>query len=213
MLVFKIAWRNILRHKGKSIIIGSILFLGALIMTLGNATAIGMQKGVEENIVRGFTGHIILVSDQETKDNVLFTPMAKPLKILKDYDKISAVLRQQDYVQDFIPMARGGVAILGGAGMNFLLTFGCNFDDFQRVFGSPVRGRGRRAAAQRGPRPADQRKGPAEPAKNGGLLAGPRGPAAQQGQPQQGGPRRAARPSDQEANWRWRASGKPTPRT
>ncbi len=138
MLVFKIAWRNILRHKGKSIIIGSILFLGALIMTLGNATAIGMQKGVEEHIVRGFTGHIILVSDQETKDNVLFTPMAKPLKILGDYEKIAAVLRQQDYVKDFIPMTRGGVAILGGSGMNFLLTFGCNFDDFQRVFGSPV---------------------------------------------------------------------------
>ena len=138
MLVFKIAWRNILRHKGKSVIIGSILFLGALIMTLGNATAIGMQKGVEENIVRGFTGHIILVPDQETKDNVLFTPMAKPLKILRNYDRISALLRQQDYVKDFIPMARGGVAILGGAGMNFMLTFGCNFEDFQRVFGSPV---------------------------------------------------------------------------
>ncbi len=138
MLVFKIAWRNILRHKGKSIIIGSILFLGALIMTLGNATAIGMQKGVEQNIVRGFTGHIILVSDQETKDNVLFTPMAKPLKILRDYDQISALLRTQDYVQDFIPMTRGGVAILGGSGMNFLLTFGCNFEDFQRVFGHPV---------------------------------------------------------------------------
>jgi putative ABC transport system permease protein len=138
VLVFKIAWRNIFRHKGKSLIIGSILFLGALIMTLGNSTAIGMQKGVEEHIVRGFTGHIILVSDQETKDNVLFTPMAKPLKILGDYEKIAAVLRQQDYVQDFIPMTRGGVAILGGSGMNFLLTFGCNFDDFQRVFGSPV---------------------------------------------------------------------------
>jgi putative ABC transport system permease protein len=138
MLVFKIAWRNILRHKGKSIIIGSILFLGALIMTLGNAVAIGMQRGVEENIVRGFTGHIILVSDQETKDNVLFTPMAKPLKILPEYEKISAVLRGQDYVQDFLPMTRGGVAILGGAGMNFMLTFGCNFEDFQRVFGSPV---------------------------------------------------------------------------
>jgi ABC-type lipoprotein release transport system permease subunit len=138
MLVFKIAWRNILRHKGKSVIIGSILFLGALIMTLGNAVAIGMQKGVEEHMVRGFTGHIILVSDQEPKDNVLFTPMAKPLKILGDYERIAGVLRGQDYIQDFIPMTRGGVAILGGAGMNFLLTFGCNFEDFQRVFGSPV---------------------------------------------------------------------------
>src|SRR4030042_2316549 len=129
MLVFKIAWRNTLPHKGKSIIIGSILFLGALIMTLGNATAIGMQKGVEENIVRGFTGHIILVSDQETKDNVLFTPMAKPLKILRDYDKISALLRQQDYVKDFIPMTLGGVAILGGDGIDLLLTFGCHSGD------------------------------------------------------------------------------------
>jgi len=27
-LIIKIAWRNILRHKGKSVIIGVILFLG-----------------------------------------------------------------------------------------------------------------------------------------------------------------------------------------
>jgi ABC-type lipoprotein release transport system permease subunit len=139
MFILKIAWRSILRHKAKSIIIGTILFLGAFIMTLGNATAIGMRRGVEENMVRSFTGHIILVSDEETKDNVLFTPLAKPLKILKDYEKIAYVLKQQDFVKDFIPMTRGGVSILGGQNMNFMLTFGCNFDDFQRVFGSPVK--------------------------------------------------------------------------
>ena len=139
MFILKIAWRSILRHKAKSIIIGTILFLGAFIMTLGNATAIGMRRGVEENMVRSFTGHIILVSNEETKDNVLFTPLAKPLKILKDYERIAYVLKQQDFVKDFIPMTRGGVSILGGQNMNFMLTFGCNFDDFQRVFGSPVK--------------------------------------------------------------------------
>ena len=35
-------------------------------------------------------------------------------------------------------MTRGGVAILGGQEMDFMLTFGCNFDEFQRVFGNPV---------------------------------------------------------------------------
>jgi putative ABC transport system permease protein len=139
MFILKIAWRSILRHKAKSIIIGTILFLGAFIMTLGNATAIGMRRGVEENMVRSFTGHIILVSDEEPKDNILFTPMAKPLKILKDYEKVATVLRSQEFVKDFIPMTRGGVSILGGQNMNFMLTFGCNFDDFQRVFGSPVK--------------------------------------------------------------------------
>jgi ABC-type lipoprotein release transport system permease subunit len=138
MLTLKIAWRSLLRHRAKSIIIGTILFLAAFIMTLGNATAIGMRRGVEENMVRSFTGHIILVSDEETKDNVLFTPMAKPLKLLKDYEKIRTVLAKQEFIKDFLPMTRGGVAILGGQQMSFMLTFGCNFDDFQRVFGSPV---------------------------------------------------------------------------
>jgi len=107
-------------------------------MTLGDSTVIGMRRGIEENIVQGFTGQIILVSDQETKDNVLFTPMAKPLKLLKDYERIREVLKKQEFIKDFLPMTRGGVAILGGPEMSFLLTFGCNFDDFQRVFGSPV---------------------------------------------------------------------------
>jgi ABC-type lipoprotein release transport system permease subunit len=137
MLILKIAWRSILRHRAKSIVIGLILFLAAFIMTLGDSTVIGMRRGVEENMVQSFTGHIILVSDQETKDNVLFTPMAKPLKLLKDYERIRDVLKKQEFIKDFLPMTRGGVAILGGQEMSFLLTFGCNFDDFQRVFGSP----------------------------------------------------------------------------
>jgi len=138
MLVLKIAWRSVLRHRAKSLIIGTILFLGAFIMTLGDATVIGMRRGVEQNIVRSFTGHIVLVSDEETKENVLFTPMAKPLKVLKEYDRIKVILDGQSFVEDFIPMTRGGVMILGGQQMNFVLTFGCNFDDFQRVFGSPI---------------------------------------------------------------------------
>ncbi|HVO40400.1 MAG TPA: ABC transporter permease [Spirochaetia bacterium] len=139
MLIFKIAWRSLLRHKAKSIVIGVILFLGALIMTLGDATAIGMRRGVQENMVRSFTGHIVLVSSEEPKDNVLFTPMMKPLKILKDYEKVKYVLQRQSIVKDFIPMTRGGVSILGGQEMDFMATFGCNFDDFQRVFGNPIK--------------------------------------------------------------------------
>ena len=61
MLVFKIAWRNILRHKGKSLVIGIILFMGASLMVLGNATSNGMKRGIEENIVKSFTGHVLLV--------------------------------------------------------------------------------------------------------------------------------------------------------
>ncbi len=139
MLTLKIAWRSLLRHKAKSFVIGIILFLGAFIMTLGDATAIGMRRGIEENVVKSLTGNVVLVSNEETKDNVLFTPMMKPLKVLKEYDRVRSVLQQQPYVKDFLPMTRGGVSILGGQEMNFMGTIGVNFDDFQRVFGNPIK--------------------------------------------------------------------------
>ena len=72
-LIIKIAWRNILRHKGKSIVIGIILFLGSLIMTFGNGVISGMERGLEKNIVQGFTGDIVIISDRQESDNVLFT--------------------------------------------------------------------------------------------------------------------------------------------
>ena len=79
MLYLKIAWRSLLRHKGKSIIIGTILFLASFIMILGDATAIGMRRGVEENIVRSFTGHVILVSSdfQNQHGSSLSSPSAR----------------------------------------------------------------------------------------------------------------------------------------
>ena len=134
MLVIKIALRNILRHKGKSLVIGGILLIGALIMTLGISIIQGSKKGIEDNLVSRFTGNIILVSGEETKDNVLFTPMGKSLKVIKDYDNIDNMLKDQDYIESYIPMTRG-VAFLFGFEVEFwgLFVLGTNFEDYQKT--------------------------------------------------------------------------------
>ncbi len=134
MLVFKIAWRNIQRHKGKSFVIAIILFMGALIMTAGNAVTIGMERGLEKNIVQRMTGNILLASNEETRDDVLFTMMGKPIKLLKDYERIRDALKKQDYIQDFLPMTRGGVVLADTQTMYPFMVFGVNFQDYQRVF-------------------------------------------------------------------------------
>jgi putative ABC transport system permease protein len=140
MLIFKIAWRNIQRHKGKSLVIASILFLGALIMTAGNATTIGMERGIEENIVKRMTGNIIIASNEESRDDVMFTMMGKPIKLLKDYEKIRDALKKEDYVQDFLPMMRGGVVLAETTAMSSnLMVFGVNFEDYQRVFQNNIK--------------------------------------------------------------------------
>ena len=69
-LIIKIAWRNIMRHRGKSLVIGVILFVGALLMTIGNGVISGMDKGLQKNIINGFTGDIVIVSEKQESDAV-----------------------------------------------------------------------------------------------------------------------------------------------
>ncbi|MFH1287424.1 MAG: FtsX-like permease family protein [bacterium] len=135
-LIFKIAWRNIFRHKGKSVVIGMILFLGALLMTIGNGVISGMEKGLTKNIIEGFTGHIVIISDKQETDNVLFTLMGKPIEAISNFAEIKKVLNTQEYIDKYLPVGRNMAMLLneeGGApGYGFLL--GVDFEKYKEMF-------------------------------------------------------------------------------
>jgi ABC-type lipoprotein release transport system permease subunit len=134
-IAFVIAARNLLRHKGKSFVIGAILFVGALIMTLGNAVISGMNQGLSENIVERFTGHIVLISDTQENPNILFTPMGKDIALIKNFDKTRAVLSGQSYIQNYLPAARGFSFVLTEDGdIDFALLLGVDFPEYNRMF-------------------------------------------------------------------------------
>jgi ABC-type lipoprotein release transport system permease subunit len=135
MLIFKIALRNIMRHKGKSFIIGVILLFGAIIMTIGNAVIEGTHAGINENLVNRFTGHIILVSGDEEKDNVLFTPMGETLKVISNYEEIQELLQEQEYIESFIPLTRG-ISMIFGLESDYwaLYMIGTEFEEYQKMY-------------------------------------------------------------------------------
>lgn len=135
-LILKIAWRNILRHKGKSIIIGVILFLGSLIMTVGNGVISGMDAGLERNIVNGFMGDIVIISDKEKSDNILFKIMGKSVEIITNYKDIKLLIEKQDYIQGKIPVGKNGAMVIneeeGEPGYAYLL--GVDFKEYKEFF-------------------------------------------------------------------------------
>jgi ABC-type lipoprotein release transport system permease subunit len=134
-LILKIAWRNIQRHRGKSFVIGIILFLGALIMTIGNGVISGMEKGLRENIMNRFTGQIVIISSIQDQDNVIFTPMGKDVEVITGYDKIKKVLEGCDYIDRFMPTAKGLTLILNENGdVGYSLVLGVKFEDYQKMF-------------------------------------------------------------------------------
>lgn len=139
-IAFVIAARNLLRHKGKSFVIGAILFVGALIMTLGNAVISGMNRGLSENIVERFTGHIVVISDTQENPNILFTPMGKDIALIKNFEKTRAVLAAAPYIQNYLPAARGFSFVLTEEGdLDFALLLGVDFPEYNRMFRENVK--------------------------------------------------------------------------
>ena len=57
-------------------------------MTVGNGMISGMEQGLSENIVKSFTGDIVVILHAEEKDEVLFSFSGKPLKVIKNYDAV-----------------------------------------------------------------------------------------------------------------------------
>jgi ABC-type lipoprotein release transport system permease subunit len=135
-LILKIAWRNIFRHKGKSLVIGAILFLGALIMTVGNGIAGGMEKGLRKNIVEGFTGDAVLISKKQESDNVFMEFMGKAIQALNNYPAVDSALKALPYVDRWLPAGKNALMHLSDKSTNpgFSFVLGVDFEEYQKTF-------------------------------------------------------------------------------
>ena len=135
-LLLTIAWRNILRHKGKSLVIGVILFTGAFLMTLGNGVISGMAAGVEKNIVNGFMGDLVLISDAQKSDNILLDLMGTTIEPVTEYKKIKAVLAAQPFVRRALPVGKNLAMVLDedSSTPGFAYLIGVDFAEYRKMF-------------------------------------------------------------------------------
>ena len=67
--------------------------MGALLMTVGNGVISGMDKGLQKNIVTGFSGDIVLVSDKQESDNVFIEFMGKAIEPINNFKQIDTVFQ------------------------------------------------------------------------------------------------------------------------
>ncbi|MBN2143246.1 MAG: FtsX-like permease family protein, partial [Candidatus Aureabacteria bacterium] len=134
-LILKIAWRNIWRHKGKSLVIGTILFLGALLMTIGNGIIAGMEKGLQDNIINGFLGDVVIVSDKQKSDNILFEFYGKAVEPIHNYPDIKKVLDGETFVEKFLPAGKNMAMGLNEEGdPTWVYLLGVDFTQYEKMF-------------------------------------------------------------------------------
>lgn len=136
-LFIKIAFRNLFRHKAKSLIVGGLIFLVSLIMTIGGGVIKGMNTGLEKNVVSGFTGNIILISTNQFEKEVFGSMAGRPIELIKDYPKIKEFLKNQYYIANFLPVGRNVCMIITENRIPiFWLLLSVDIDEYQKFFGS-----------------------------------------------------------------------------
>lgn len=140
-LILKISWRNIMRHRGKSIVIGVILFLGALLMTAGNGVISGMDKGMQKNIVEGFTGDAMLISEKQESDNVFLDMMGKAVAPIENFKQIDSALAKIPYIKKRLPIGKNFAMALNSEGgvADGVFVLGVDFRQYQDFFGDNLK--------------------------------------------------------------------------
>lgn len=135
-LIITIAWRNLWRHRGQSLVVGAILFLGALFMTLGNGVISGMDRGLQRTIAQSFTGDWVLVPDAQESDNVFLEMMGRAIEPLHNYPAVRDFIKKRPEIEKALPMGKNLAMVFNedGGMPTFLYLLGVDFSEYAKMF-------------------------------------------------------------------------------
>ena len=92
-VTFRMAFRNLVEHKAKSLIIGTLLALGMLIMALGTSFLDASKRGIQKSFTENYTGDVIITGIADG-DVSLFGVMSpggtEETPTIPDYEKVFA---------------------------------------------------------------------------------------------------------------------------
>lgn len=118
-LIWRIALRNVMAHRAKSIIVGVIFALGALVVVVGNALVDAMDVGMARSIQESLAGHL-QVHAKDARDPLAiygdeFAGMPD-FGVMPDFAAVQATIAAVPGVTAVIPMG-SQIAFSGGGNL------------------------------------------------------------------------------------------------
>ena len=123
-LLFQMALRNLGAHKVKSLIVGSILFVGTLFIVVGGALLDSVNAGMEKSITQSVAGNLQVYSDKAEDKLALFGGMsfgATDIGEISDFEASVGPLRALPNVKTVVPMGIVNSTVFGKNDIDIVL--------------------------------------------------------------------------------------------
>ncbi|MEE8441594.1 MAG: FtsX-like permease family protein [Spirochaetia bacterium] len=138
-VLLKIAYRNLREHKTKTIIIGSLVTLGLLILVVGNSALDTATAGIKSNYTENYTGHVIVAASGVeapalTPDGAMQS-IESGTPSIPEYQKTLEFLSSYPGVDKVNPVITGmAMTQLDGEGFGFMQFYGIDPESYREFF-------------------------------------------------------------------------------
>ena len=137
-ILLRIAFRNLREHKTKTVIIGSIIALGLVILVVGNSLLDTAEQGIRKMYTENFTGQAVVTSAWNEKSSLFMGPGSlngESAPRIPDYPALAAHLEGMQGVEKAVPQITGFAKVdIDGKGRAFLQLFSVPPEQYQEMF-------------------------------------------------------------------------------
>ena len=137
LILVRIAFRNLREHLAKTLIIGSLIMLGVMLLVVGNSFMDTIQKGIEKNYTENYTGDLFIVNDRVEDISLIFSSdaMSKSPRSIPEYEQVKTIVNSFDQVKETTGQLNGlATAKWGELGEAFVVLFGVNPSSYTQMF-------------------------------------------------------------------------------
>ncbi|MEW5816548.1 MAG: FtsX-like permease family protein [Spirochaetota bacterium] len=141
-VLIRIAFRNLLEHKSKTLIIGIIITIGIAVLVVGNSLMDTAALGIQRSFIDNYTGHVMISGKADAPISLFGVQSPGRMEttpIIPEFEKVRNYLSSHGEVTAFAPQVTG-FSILSVEGKEsaesrvFTMLFGIEADTYWKLF-------------------------------------------------------------------------------
>lgn len=110
-MIFRIAWRNLLEYRSRTLIIGVMVALGVTVLVVGNSVLESVTAGMKASYEENFTGDLILRQQTDETVNFIGGGLNTAPPVLGNFTGLTEYLNTNETVTRYTPLLTGSAGI------------------------------------------------------------------------------------------------------